>query len=147
MTMPADTRHRRVPAIERSLGSAHRLLGLGTIGLFLLTGVLMRRQHLHLLPADSGLRMLFRSRHVYLLFSGLVNLALGMRFLLPPAGRGSMVALVGSILALASPVLLAAAFFIEPMGSGQFGPVSALGVFAAFLGVLAYSLGTWRTVP
>jgi hypothetical protein len=146
MTVPADTRYARVRAMERSLGSAHRLPGLGTIGLFLVTGVLMRRQHLHLLPLDSGLRMLFRSRHVYLLFSGLVNLALGVRFILPPAGRGSMVARVGSFLALASPVLLAAAFFMEPMSSGRSGPVSALGVLAAFLGVLAYSLGTWRTV-
>jgi hypothetical protein len=146
MTVPADG-HRQAPAMERSLGSAHRLLGLGTLGLFLVTGVLMRRQHLHLLPPDSGLRMLFRSRHIYLLFSGLVNLALGLRFILPPSGRGSMLARVGSVLALASPVLLAAAFFVEPMGSGQVGPVSALGVFAAFLGVLAYSMGTWRTAP
>ena len=87
MTVPVDTRHRQIPAMERSIGSAHRLLGLGTIGLFLVTGVLMRRQHLHLLPPDSGLRVLFRSRHVYLLFSGLVNLALGGPGWLHPGAR------------------------------------------------------------
>jgi hypothetical protein len=88
--------------------------------------------------------MLFRSRHIYLLFSGLVNLSIGMRFVLPSTGRGSLTALAGSLLTLTAPVLLAAAFFLEPMGSGQAGPVSALGIFAAFAGVLGYSLGTWR---
>ena len=136
----------RRQVVERSLGNAHRWLGLATIGLFLLTGVLLRRHHVHLLPVDSGLRLLFRSRHVYLLFSGLVNLSLGLRFVLPNSGRGRPLALGGSLLTLASPVLLAAAFFLEPMGSGQFGPMSGFGVIAAFVGVLSYALGTWRTV-
>ena len=130
--------------MQRYLGTAHRWLGLATIGLFLVTGILLRRHHVHLLPVDSGLRMLFRSRHVYLLFSGLVNLSLGLRFVLPAPGRGSSLALVGSSLTLVSPALLAIAFFLEPMGSGQFGPVSFLGVIAAFVGVLSYTLGTWR---
>jgi hypothetical protein len=130
--------------MQRSLGTAHRWLGLATIALFIATGFILRHHHIHLLPVDSGLRMLFRSRHVYLLFSGLVNLSLGLRFVLPASGRGSLLAPVGSVLTLASPVLLAVAFFREPMSSGQFGPLSALGVFAAFLGVLGYSVATWR---
>jgi hypothetical protein len=130
--------------MERVLGTTHRLLGLAAVALFLVTGLIMRRQHLELLTVGSGLRMLFRSRHVYLLFSGLVNLAVGLRFALPSSGRGSRIALVGSILTLLSPLLLAAAFFSEPMASGRAGPVSALGVFVAFLGVGSYSLGTWR---
>jgi hypothetical protein len=132
--------------VQRYLGNAHRWLGLVTIGFFLVTGVLLRRHHLHLLPVDSGLRLLFRSRHVYLLFSGLVNLLLGLRLVLPTSGRGSALALIGSLLTLASPVLLAAAFFLEPMGSRQVGPVSTFGVVAAFLGVLSYALATWRRV-
>jgi hypothetical protein len=130
--------------MQRFLGTAHRTLGLIAIVLFVFTGLLMRKHHVALLPADSGLRMLFRSRHIYLLFSGLVNLSLGMRFVLPSTGRGSRIALAGSLLTLAAPVLLAAAFFLEPLASGQAGPVSALGIFSAFAGVLAYCLGTWR---
>jgi hypothetical protein len=130
--------------VERFLGTLHRWLGLATIALFLVSGALMRSHHVHLLSADSALRMLFRSRHIYLLFSGLINVSVGLRFALPSSGRGSRIALAGSVLTLASSVLLAAAFFLEPMRSGQSGPVSGLGVFAAFLGVLLYSLGTWR---
>jgi hypothetical protein len=130
--------------MERVLGNTHRLLGLAAVALFLVTGLIMRRQHLELLSVDSGLRMLFRSRHVYLLFSGLVNVTVGLGFVLPSSGRGSRFALSGSILMLLSPLLLAAAFFLEPMASGRAGRLSALGVFVAFLGVGAYSLGTWR---
>jgi hypothetical protein len=130
--------------MERFLGTAHRTLGLIAIALFIVTGLVMRHHHVALLPVDSGLRMLFRSRHIYLLFSGLVNLSLGMGFALPSKGRGSRIALAGSLLTLSAPVLLAAAFFLEPMSSGQAGPVSALGIFAALIGVLSYSLGTWR---
>jgi hypothetical protein len=128
--------------VERLLGILHRWLGLGTIALFLVTGAVMRSHHVHLLPADSALRMLFRSRHIYLLFSGLINLSVGLRFVLPPSGRGSRIALAGSMFTLTSSVLLAIAFFLEPMYSGQFGRVSGFGVFAAFLGVSLYSLGT-----
>jgi hypothetical protein len=104
----------------------------------------MRSRHVHLLPVDSALRMLFRSRHIYLLFSGLINVLVGLRFVLPSLGRGSRVALLGSILILTSPVLFAVAFFLEPMHSGQFGQLSGFGVFSAFFGVLLYSVGTWR---
>jgi hypothetical protein len=76
--------------MERFLGRAHRWVGVATIAVFLATGVVLRRHHLDLLALDSGLRLLFRSRHVYLLFSGLLNLAMGLRFGLPPAGRGSL---------------------------------------------------------
>jgi hypothetical protein len=130
--------------MQRSLGTAHRTLGLIAIALFFATGLLMCWHHVAQLPADSGLRMLFRSRHIYLLFSGLVNLSLGMGFVLPSTGRGSRIALAGSVLTLSAPVLLATAFFLEPVRSGQAGPVSTLGIFAAFIGVLSYSLGTWR---
>jgi hypothetical protein len=134
----------RQQLVERFLGTLHRWLGLATIALFLVTGALMRSHHVHLLPVDSALRMLFRSRHIYLLFSGLINVSVGLRFVLPSSGRGSRAALAGSVLTLTSPVLFAVAFFLEPMHSGRLSPVSRFGVFAAFLGVLLYSLGTWR---
>jgi hypothetical protein len=133
--------------LDSALGIAHRWVGLATIGLFLVTGALMRQHHVQLLAVDSALRMLFRSRHVYLLFSGLLNVSVGLRFGLPSSGRGSRMALLGSLLILASPVLLAAGFFLEPMRSGEAGRTSGFGVFAAFLGVLLYSLGTWRRSP
>ena len=104
----------------------------------------MAHQGLDALPLDSGLRLLFRSRHIYLLFGGLVNLAIGLRFVLPPTGGARVAAIVGSTLTLLSPVLFAVAFVLEPLTSGEIGLTSALGAFTAFGGVLLYSLATWR---
>ena len=127
--------------LERFLGTAHRWVGLGAFVLFLTTGLIMRHQHLYLLPLDSGLRLLFRSRHIYLLFGALLNVAVSLHYSLPPSHgrRGTTVA--GSMLVLASPFLLALAFFREPVGSGQVGPLSGLGVLLAVLGIACLVVG------
>src|SRR5471032_671366 len=98
--------------MKRHLGTAHLWVGLSTILLFLVTGQLMDRWNLDQMPIESALRQLYRSRHIYLLFGGLVNLAVSMRFILPTAGEGSRVAVAGSMLMLVAPIFLAWAFFI-----------------------------------
>jgi hypothetical protein len=131
-------------SLDTRLGALHRALGITTVVLFIATGLVMLRQNLDALPIDSGLRLLFRSRHLYLLFGGLVNLALGLRFALPPTGGARTAALLGSGLTLLSPPLLLAAFVLEPLTSATPGLASALGCYAAFGGVLLYSFATWR---
>lgn len=131
-------------SLDSRLGVLHRGLGVTTIVLFLATGAIMAGQNLDALAVDSGLRLLFRSRHLYLLFGGLVNLSIGLRFVLPPAGKARAAALLGSALTLLSPVLFLVAFALEPLRSGTPGLTSALGAYAAFGGVLLYSLASWR---
>jgi hypothetical protein len=93
-------------------------------GRFLASGLYMRTLHLEQLPLDAGLRILYRSRHVYLLFSGLLNVAVGLRFAIPSTGPGSRVALAGSLLLLLSPALMVVAFVSEPIASGRLGAAS-----------------------
>jgi hypothetical protein len=131
-------------SLDARLGTLHRWLGVTTVVIFVATGLVMLRQNVDALPLDSGLRLLFRSRHLYLLFGGLVNLSVGLRFVLPPAGGARSAALVGSGLTLLSPVLFLAAFALEPLTSQTPGLTSALGAYAAFGGVLLYSLAVWR---
>ena len=54
----------------------HLIIGLTVIVIFLLTGQYMEYVHNRLLP--DGTRMLYRSRHIYLLLAGLLNLAIGI---------------------------------------------------------------------
>jgi hypothetical protein len=131
-------------SLDSRLGALHRWLGVTTIVLFLATGAIMAGQNLDALAVDSGLRLLFRSRHLYILFGGLVNLSIGLRFVLPPAGAARATALLGSALTLLSPVLFLAAFALEPLTSATPGLTSALGAYAAFGGVLLYSRAVWR---
>jgi len=132
-------------SLDARLGALHRWLGITTVAVFIVTGLVMLPQNLGALPLDSGLRLLFRSRHLYLLFSGLVNLGVGLRFVLPAGGRARVAASIGSALTLLSPPLLLAAFALEALGSGTPGLASALGCYAAFGGVLLYAATVWRT--
>jgi hypothetical protein len=129
--------------MSNKLGQIHRWLGLIAVLVFFSTGVIMRMHHLNLLPEDSGLRMLFRSRHIYMLFCGLLNLAVGLRYSLPDSGRGSRIGVIGSLLILIAPLLMAAAFFTEPLLMLHVGPLSIFGVYAAVAGMLFYGLAAW----
>jgi hypothetical protein len=135
---------RRKTSMRNHLGTAHRVVGLATILLFAATGQIMDRLDLDHMAVESAARLLYRSRHIYLLFAGLVNLAVGMRFILPISGMGSRVAVLGSVLMLVAPVPLTIAFFVEPPRLGQVTLPAILGIFASYLGLLFYCVSVWR---
>ena len=58
----------------------HLFFGLAIIVVFLLTGQYMDRRLDHLMYLADGPRMLFRTRHIYILMAGLLNLSLGSYF-------------------------------------------------------------------
>jgi len=96
----------------------HILLGAFVLVVFLLTG-----QYMNYLGVRSGAlgdatRMMFRSRHIYILLAGLVNLAVGTYFVRRAGGWRKALQTSGSVLVLAAPLLLLAAFFTEPGAPG-----------------------------
>ena len=93
---------------------------------------------------SDAVRMVFRSRHIYILASGLVNLMLGL-YLQPLKGRSGTVQRTGSGLLLVSPVLLISGFALETAaGAHPGGMWSQFGLYALFGGSMlhfASSLG------
>jgi hypothetical protein len=86
---------------------AHWRVGLLTLLVFPVTGAYMR--HVAGVPhLDSVPRLIFRSRHLFLLVAAVANLALSHTHPVRLAQR------MASVLILASPFLLFAAFFIDP---------------------------------
>ena len=130
--------------MRRYLGTAHRTVGIATLALFAATGQIMDHLDLNHMAVDSAVRLLYRSRHIYLLFAGLVNLAVGMRFALPISGTGSRVAVIGSLLMLVAPIPLTVAFFVEPPTLGQVTLPAILGIFGSYVGLLFYCVSIWR---
>ena len=131
--------------MQGTLRTAHLVVGAITVAAFLVTGMILYAHEPPLSSMDWGDRLLFRSRHIYILCAGLVNLAIGLRYALPigPGLRGA--AVTGSLLALASAALLFFAFFAEPMAGREPGPLSAFGLYALFGGVGMLALATlWR---
>ena len=130
--------------MQRSFRMAHLVVGGATVAAFLLTGLIMFGHE----PALSTLgwddRLLFRSRHIYILCAGLVNLAMGVHYLLPERAVRRGAAIAGSLLALASTLLLFFAFFAEPMAGRPPGELSALGLYALFGGVVLHTAASLR---
>src|SRR3954470_15202491 len=116
-----------------NLARAHRVVGWTTFAAFVGTGVYLR---LALAPPDAGnswLHYAFRANHIYLLMSGLVNLALGMGEREP---RRVGLARVASGLVLAGPAILLAAFAREP-GTGDLArPLTRAGVVMVAVGII-----------
>lgn len=122
--------------MQRTLRTAHLVVGAITVGAFLVTGLVMYGHNPPLSSLGWDDRLLFRSRHIYILAAGLVNLALGLRYALPEGARRRGTAIAGSVLALASTVMLFFAFFAEPMAGRGPGTLSQFGLYALFGGVM-----------
>lgn len=121
----------------------HLVVGIvGVLG-FLATGQYMDHVHDHLRGMDDARRLLFRSRHIYLLFGALVNLALGLH-LRPARGWRWWLQTPGSLLVLSSPFLATAAFFIEPWLTDLSRPYTRPATYACLAGLVLH-LVCWRS--
>lgn len=108
---------------------------------FALTGMVMRTHKPPLATMSDDLRLMYRSRHIYLLGGGVANLLLGL-YLVPSRSAWRLgFQMAGSILFLAAPVLLGLAFFAEP-GNGITSGLwrSHLGLFALLGGTILHFL-------
>src|SRR5262245_36226952 len=95
----------------------HLIIGVLGILVFVLSGQVMVR---HVPPVSHlapELRLMYVSRHIYLLGAALVNLMTGLYLQISATGWRRRLQLSSSLLLLLSPVLLALAFFAEsPLG-------------------------------
>jgi hypothetical protein len=92
----------------------HLWFGLLAVAAFLLTGQFMHHHQPPVATMADSIRLLYRSRHIYILASGLVNLMLGLYLQPRPAGWRLKAQIIGSALLTVSPLLLIWAFGAEP---------------------------------
>lgn len=89
------------------------------------------------MPAE--LRMMYVSRHIYLLGGALVNVALGLYLQLQSSFWRRAMQQIGSLLILLSPLLLALAFLAEPeLGLAGRSWRSYFGMISLFAGVMTH---------
>ena len=117
----------------------HLILGVLVIVAFLFTGQYMDFQAPPVRElADEGRRMMFRSRHIYLLLAGLVNLGVGAYFTYHGARWRKILQVTGSALIVLAPLLMTAAFFYEPTLKGLQRTFTLPAVVALFAGVFLH---------
>lgn len=123
------------------LNAIHRLVGIVAVAVFLLTGIHMRLNFPTLYAANEIIRYMYRANHVYILFAGLLNIALGSYLVLREDGWRRKLQIAGSLLILLSTALLIAAYFHEPPRSSPEKPMTTLGVLLMLGGTLSHMLG------
>jgi hypothetical protein len=125
----------------RRTGLFHVIFGALVVVAFVLTGQYMDRFHEHLAGMADGQRMLYRSRHIYILLAGLLNLGLGAYWQLRPTRHQRALQLTGSALVVSSTCLLVAAFFYEPpLADPERVPLSRAGLYTILAGTLLHLL-------
>ena len=105
---------------------------------FLLTGQYMDRFHEHLRYTPDGPRMLYRTRHIFILLSGLLHLGIGSYFTHRTQQWRRIFQLVGSVLITIAPVLLTIGFFYEPHLQGLYAPLSKKAIIMLAVGALMH---------
>lgn len=114
----------------------HLGFGLLFFLLFLASGWHMRQ----LLPPFTGeldfQRMIYRASHLYLLLTSLLNIAVGSYWQKRATIIGRLLQNGGSMLLLASPLLLALAFLLEPTTPMHLRPFTLAGCWSALIGVM-----------
>jgi hypothetical protein len=107
---------------------AHWITGTATLIVFLLTGAYMRWIRVPPVPQlDDVTRAVYRSRHLFILLSAILNLA----FALAPSAKQRAQQVV-SVFVLIAPVLFLAAFAVEPARGIHGAPFSQIALYLLF---------------
>ena len=119
----------------------HLIFGIAMFIVFVTTGKYMRVDFpdKDIIPQD--LRLLMRSRHIYILFSAIIHLALGIYLQIRPQIWQRIIQFIGSAVLVFSSALLVWAFFVETYQTQQFSELSRNGIYAALWGIGLHLIG------
>ena len=116
----------------------HLIFGLTVLLVFLLTGQYMDKFHNHLEHMADGPRMLYRTRHIFILMSGLLHVGIGTYFSSRPTATRRALQIMGSTLITVATVLFTIAFFYEPHLEHLSTPLSLTGTITIAVGTLLH---------
>src|SRR5215813_1920152 len=119
----------------------HLIVGVTGVVVFVLTGQVMARHVPPVRATVPELRLMYVSRHIYLLGAALVNLMTGLYLKMAVRGWQRRAQLLGSALLLFSPAALMLAFLIEPpLGLAGRSWMSRQGLFTLLGGTLFHAM-------
>lgn len=120
----------------------HLIFGLVLVVVFILTGQYM--EYVHNRTLSDGMRVLYRSRHIYLLLNALINISLGLYVEYERSGWRRRLQVIGSILIMIAPAFLLAGFFYEPPRGADQTIMAPYGIFATAIGILLHLVSAIR---
>ncbi len=123
---------------------AHLIFGVFVVLSFLLTGQYMDKFYNHLDGMPDAPRLLYRTRHIFILLAGLLNLALGAYFTYRIQTWRRIIQVLGSLLIFAASFLFLVAFFYEPKLSDLHTPLTHWGTYTIAAGALLHVVSSVR---
>ena len=122
----------------------HLIFGAFVVLGFLLTGQYMDKFHHHMVGVPDAQRLLYRTRHIFILLAGLLNLGIGAYFSYRIETWRRMLQLLGSLLIFAASLLFIIAFFYEPTLNDLHTPLSHWGTYTIATGGLLHVISGLR---
>jgi len=119
----------------------HLIFGGVLFIVFLITGQYMRSDFPDKSEIPPELRLLMRSRHIYILFSALLHVILGIYLQLRPEISRKILQYTGSLLLIAASVLLIWAFVTETYALQHFSNLSRYGIYLSLAGTILHLFG------
>jgi len=116
----------------------HLIFGIFVVVAFLLTGQYMDKLYNHMVGVPDAQRLLFRTRHIFILLAGLLNLGIGAYFTYRVETWRRTVQLLGSLLIFVASFLFLIAFFYEPKLNDLHTPLSHWGTYTIAVGALLH---------
>lgn len=105
---------------------------------FVATGVYMDRSLDHLVGMPDGPRALYRSAHIYILFSALLNASLGLYFAQSETRAARILQYLGSAMVVASLAFFVYGFVVETPRAEIERPIVRDGIYLSLGGVILH---------
>lgn len=118
----------------------HLTFGIFVVIAFLLTGQYMDKFYNHMQGVPDGVRMLYRTRHIFILLAGLLNLGLAAYFTYRVQLWRRILQVFGSGLIMIASFLFIVAFFYEPSLRDLYTPLSHWGMYSIVAGTVFHLL-------
>ena len=119
----------------------HLVFGIIVFIVFAVTGKFMRVDFPDKEIIPQELRLMMRSRHIYILFSALIHLMLGVYLTIRPAVWRRALQYFGSFLLTVSSGVLLWAFIVETYQLEHFSDISRWGIYTSLGGAAFHLIG------
>ena len=116
----------------------HLIFGVCVVIAFLLTGQYMDKHFNHMVGMPDAPRLLYRTRHIFILMSGLLNLGIGAYFTYRTETWRRAIQLLGSLFIFTASVLFLIGFFYEPNQGDLRTPLTHYGAYAIAAGAILH---------
>lgn len=118
----------------------HLIFGIIVFVVFLITGRFMRVDFPDKEIIPQELRLLMRSRHIYILFSAFLHIVLGLYFQVSNETRRKVLQVIGSVLLFLSTGFLIWGFVAETYWTKGFSDISRWGIYLSLAAVILHLL-------